>query len=155
MTNRTAETSPRVVARGAGVLYLLLIIFGVYSFLYVQSSLIVPGDAAATANNIMASETLFRSGIVSWLISQTVFVFLVLVLYKLLKPVNKNHALLMVIFALVSVPSAFINELNQFAAVLLLSGADYLTVFPADQLQAQVMFFRDLHTAGFSIASIF
>ena len=103
----------------------------------------------------MASESLFRSGIVSWLISQTVFVFLVLVLYKLLKPVNKNHALLMVIFALVSVPIAFINELNQFAAVLLLSGADYLTVFPADQLQAQVMFFLDLHTAGFSIASIF
>ena len=155
MSNHTAETSPLVVARVAGFLYLLLIIFGVYSFLYVQSSLIVPGDAAATANNIMASETLFRSGIVSWLISQTVFVFLVLVLYKLLKPVNKNHALLMVIFALVSVPIAFINELNQFAAVLLLSGADYLTVFPADQLQAQVMFFLDLHTAGFSIASIF
>jgi len=155
MTNRTAETSPLVVARGAGVLYLLLIIFGVYSFLVVQSSLIVPGDAAATANNIMASESLFRSGIVSWLISQTVFILLVLVLYKLLKIVNKNAALLMVIFALVSVPIAFINELNQFAAVLLLSGADYLTVFEADQLHAQVMFFLDLHTAGFSIASVF
>ncbi len=155
MTNRTAETSPLIVARGAGVLYLLLIAFGAFSFLYVSSSLIVPGDAAATANNIMASESLFRSGIVSWLISQTVFILLVLVLYKLLKIVNKNAALLMVIFALVSVPIAFINELNQFAAVLLLSDADYLTVFEKDQLHAQVMLFLDLHTAGFSIASIF
>ena len=155
MTNRTAETSPLIVARVAGILYLLLVVFGVFSFFYVSSSLIVPGDAAATANNIMANELLFRSGIVSWLLGQTVFIMLVLVLYKLLKIVNKNAALLMVIFALVSVPIAFINELNQFAAVLLLSGADYWTVFTADQLHAQVMFFLDLHTAGFSIASIF
>ena len=155
MTNRTAERSPLVVARLAGVLYLLLVVFGAYSFFFVSSSLIVPGDAAATANNIMASESLFRSGIVSWLIGQTVWILLVLVLYKLLKIVNKNAALLMVIFALVAVPIAFINELNQFAAVLLLSGADHLTVFETDQLHAQVMIFLDLHTAGFSIASIF
>ena len=124
MTKRIAEASPLVVARVAGFLYLLLVVFGVYSFFYVQSSLIVPGDAAATANNIMASESLFRSGIVSWLLGQTVWILLVLVLYTLLKPINKNHALLMVIFVLVSVPIAFINELNQFAALLLLSGAD-------------------------------
>ena len=155
MTNRTAERSPLVYARGAGVLYLLLIIFGGYSFLYVFSSLVVPGDAAATANNIMASESLFRSGIVTWLISQTVFILLVLALYKLLKPVNKNAALLMVIFVLVSVPIAFINELNQFAALLLLSGADYLTVFTAVQLQALVLFFLDLREGGLSIAGIF
>ena len=72
----------------------------------------------------MASEGLFRSGIVSWLICQTIFIFLVLVLYKLLTPVNKNHALIMVVLALVAVPIAFINELNQFSALVLLSGAD-------------------------------
>jgi len=155
MTNRAAETSPLVYARGAGVLYLLLIVFGAFSFLFVFSSLVVPGDAAATANNIMASESLFRSGIVSWLIGQTVFILLVLVLYKLLKVVNKNAALLMVIFALVSVPIAFINELNQFAALLLLSGADYLTVFETDQLHSLVLFFLDLREGGFAIAGIF
>jgi len=154
-TARSAETSPLVYARTAGFLYLLALPFMFYSFLYVTSNLIVPGDAATTANNIMASEGLFRSGIVSWLIGQTVFMLLPLVLYKLLKPVNKNHALLMVIFLLVSVPIAFINELNQFAVLLLLSGADYLTVFTADQLQALVMLFLDLHELGGVIAGIF
>ncbi len=155
MTDRTAERSPLVVARVAGVLYVLLAVIGVFSFLYVFSSLVVPGDAVATANNIMASESLFRSGIVSWLIGQTIFIPLVLVLYKLLKVVNKNAALLMVIFVLVSVPIAFINELNQFAALLLLSGADYLTVFETDQLHALVLFFLDLREGGFAIAGIF
>ena len=148
-------TNPKKTARIAGALYLLLVVTGVFSFLFVFSSLVVPGDAAETANNIMASESLFRSGIVSWLIGQTIFVLLVLVLYKLLKVVNKNAALLMVIFALVSVPIAFINELNQFAALLLLSGADYLTVFETDQLHALVLFFLDLREGGFAIAGIF
>jgi hypothetical protein len=103
----------------------------------------------------MASESLFRLSIVSDLIVQAVFVLVVLLLYKLLKPVNKNHAVLMVIFFLVSVPIAMLNMLNQFAALLLLSGADYLTVFTADQLQALVPLFRDLHEVGYMIAYIF
>jgi len=123
--------------------------------MYVPSILIVPGDAATTANNIMASESLFRLSIVSALILQIVNLLLVLVLYKLLKPVNKNHAVLMVIFFLVSVPITMLNELNQFAALLLLSGADYLTVFTTDQLQALVPLFLDLHEYGITIAGIF
>jgi hypothetical protein len=123
--------------------------------IYVRSHVFVPGNAAATAKNIVASEGLFRSGVVSWLIGQTVFILLLLALYKLLKPVNTNHALLMVIFALVGVPIAFINELNQLAALLLLSGAGYLTVFEADQLHAQAMLFLDLHQHGISIAQVF
>jgi hypothetical protein len=123
--------------------------------MYVPSILIVPGDAATTANNIMASESLFRTGIVSSLIGQMIFILLVLFLYKLLKPVNKKHALLMVIFWLVGVPIAMLNELNQFAPLLLLSDADYLTIFKADQLHAQVMFFLDLHNDGILIAQIF
>ena len=119
------------------------------------SSLIVLGDAATTVNNIMASESPFRLGIVNDLFAQTVGILLVLVLYKLLKPVNKNHALLMVILYLVAVPIAFINELNRFAALLLLSGADYLTAFEADQVHALVMLFLDLHEHGVVIAGIF
>ena len=123
--------------------------------LYVPSQMVVPGDATTTASNIIASEGLFRAAIVSHLIGQTIFIFLPLVLYKLLKPVNKAHALLMVVLVLVSVPIAFINELNNFAVLTLLSDADYLKPFEVDQLYAQVMFFLDLHQHGVLIAQIF
>ena len=93
--------------------------------------------------------------LVSDLIRQTFMMLLVLVLYKLLKPVNKNIALLMVIFALVGIPMVMLNELDHFAALLLSSGADYLTAFEADQLQAQVMFFLDLHEYGTFIPQVF
>lgn len=141
-------------ARTAGLLYLLAFPFSIFN-LFVNSSLIVPGDATATANNIMASEGLFRSSIVSWLIGQTIFIVLPLVLYQLLKPVNKNHALLMVLLIILAIPIAFINELNNFAALLLLNGADYLTAFDADQLLAQMMMYLDFHELGINIASIF
>ncbi len=141
-------------ARIAGLLYLIMAPFAVFGVFGV-SSLVVPGDAAATANNIMASESLFRLSIVSALIVAIGHIWLVLVLYKLLKPVNKNHAVLMVIFMLISVPITMLNELNRFAAPLLLSGADYLTAFTADQLQALVPLFLDLHAHGVAIAWIF
>ena len=150
------KMNPNKIARVAGFLYLLMAPFGFFGMFYVPSILIVPGDAAITANNIMASESLFRSGIVSTLMVQIINILMILVLYKLLKPVNKNHALLMVIFILVGAPIAMLNELNRFAALLLSSGADYLmTVFTADQLQALVPLFLDLHEHGVSIAGIF
>jgi hypothetical protein len=148
------KMNPNKTARVAGFLYLLMAPFGVFGILW-ASSLIVPGDAAITANNIMASESLFRLSIVSALMVQIICIFMVLILYKLLKPVNKNHALLMVIFILVGAPIAMLNELNRFIALLLLSGADYLTVFTADQLQALVPLFLDLHEQGVTIAGIF
>ena len=152
---RSTETSPLVYARIAGVLYLFIAVSGIFNMMFGPSSLIVLGDAATTVNNIMASESLFRLGIVNDLIAQTVGILLVLVLYKLLKPVNKNLAVLMVIFALVGIPIVMLNLLNQFAAQLLLSGANYLTVFAADQLQALVMLFLNLDEHGFFIAHIF
>jgi len=117
-----------------------------------NTNLIVPGDAATTANNIMANEFQFRLGFLSELIAYIIYIFLVLNLYKLLKSVNKNHAVHMVILILVSVPIAMLNMLNQFAALLLLNGADYLTAFTADQLQALVMFFIDMLDNGVYIA---
>jgi hypothetical protein len=154
-TMTTAEKmNPNKTARLAGLLYLLMAPFAVIGVMS-ASSLIVPGDTAATANNIMASESLFRFSIVSSLIVQLGHIWLVLVLYKLLKAVNKNHAVLMVVFMLVAVPIAMLSELNRFAALLLLSGADYLAVFTTDQLQALVPLFLDLHQAGNSIAWIF
>lgn len=123
--------------------------------LFLREALIVPGDAAATATNIVASRSVFTLSIVMDLIVQVVFIFLVLALYKLLKPVNKNQAVLMVVLFLVSVPIAMLNVLNQFAALLLSSGADHLTAFPAEQLQALVPFFLELSEYGIHIAYIF
>jgi hypothetical protein len=142
------KMNPNKIARVAGILYLIIFCLGIFAELFVRQSLIVPGDAATTVNNIMASESLFRLSLVSDLIRHTFLILLPLVLYKLLKPVNKDIALLMVIFALAGVPISMLNMLNHFAALLLLSGADYLTAFEADQLQAQVMFFLDLQKYG-------
>jgi hypothetical protein len=115
----------------------------------------VPGNAAATANNIVAYESLFRLGVVSGLICQVVFVFLVLVLYQLFKGVNNTHAVLMVALVVAAVPVAFLNMLNQLAALHVLSGADYLRAFGTDQLNALVMLFLDLHSQGLLIVEIF
>jgi hypothetical protein len=154
VTVQTTETSPLVRARIAGVLYLMLP-FAPFGLLYVPSRLIVSGDPAATASNIMASETLFRLGIVSNLLSPLVNLFLVLALYQLLKPVNKNMASLMVIFILVSVPISMLNELPQFAVLLLLNGANYLNVFSTEQLHTLMTLFLNLHKQGIHIAQIF
>jgi hypothetical protein len=148
------KMNPNKTARVAGFLSLIMIPFALFGIMW-ASSLIVPGDAATTANNIMASESLFRLSIGSALMVQVGHILLVLVLYKLLKVVNKNHALLMVIFSLVGNPITMLNELNRFAVLLLLNGADYLTPFTADQLQSLVSLFLALHEHGVLIATIF
>jgi len=149
------KMNPNRTARIAGFLYLMLVPLGIFGIMYVPSTLVVSGDAAATVSNIMAQESLFRLSIVSALLVQLINIAVVLVLYQLLKPVNKKHAALMVIFILVAASIAMLNELTQFAVLLLLSGADYLTVFPKDQLQALVLLLLDLHEQGINIASIF
>jgi Domain of unknown function (DUF4386) len=155
MTTRTAAISPLARARIAGFVYLGLGLFAPFALIYVPATLIVSGDAAATANNILASESLFRLGIVAALLKEIVYLFVVLALYQLLKPVNKNMAVLMVIFVLVAIPIAMLNELNQLAVLQLLSGADYLKVFTADQLHALAMLFLNLNSRGHLIAQIF
>ena len=155
MTTRGEMNSPKRTARIAGFLYVLMIPLGLLGIMYVPTVLVVAGDAVTTTKNIMAHIGLFRLSIVTALIVQVTHIFIVLLLYKLLKPLNKNYALFMVIFMLVSVPIAMLNELNHFAVLLLLSGADYLNVFSAGQLQALVPMFFDLHEYGVFIASIF
>lgn len=130
-------------------------ITGGFSMLYVSSTLIVPGDAVATANNIIDSDFLFRLGAVSGLISGVIFLVLVLTLYKLFKGVDKTQASLMVVFVVAAVPVAFLNMLNQFAVLHILGGADYLTVFGQNQLNAAVMFFLNLHNQGLITVEVF
>ncbi len=155
MKTRIAKTSPLTYARVAGVLYLSLVPLAFLGFPYGPSYLFVPGNAAATANHIIASESLFRLGIVINLLGAIVNVFVALALYRLLKPVNKNIASLMVMFQLLSVPIGMLNELNHVAVLLLLRNSDYLKVFTASQLQALVFVFHDLHNYGLSIAKPF
>jgi hypothetical protein len=102
----------------------------------------------------MASEWLFRSGTVSHLIGQIILIFLVLALYRLLKPVNREHAVLMVVLALLAVPIAFLNESNHLAALRLLANADD-GAFTASQLQAQAMLFLDMRQNGILVAQVF
>jgi hypothetical protein len=155
MTTRTASASPNVYARVAGILYLIIFIAAVFGPLYVRSNLIVPGDATTTANNIMESGSLFRAGIVSYLIIFFSELVLSVILYVLLKPVSKTLALVMTVPRLAMTTIHGINLLNQFFALLLLSGADYLTVFETDQLHALALLFLNAHEIGWSIGIVF
>lgn len=141
-------------ARIAGALYLIYIVFTIFADA-TRSSLIVAGNAIATANNILASQQQFRIGFVSDILAGVLFLLAAWALYGLLKPVNENIALLFVLLNLAGVAVQCLNMLNMFAAMLLLSGADYLNVFPAEQLQAAALFFLNLHKNGFMIAQFF
>ena len=155
MTTPTAKTSPLLIARLAGFLYLLTVPLGVFTFLYVPASLIVSGDATATALNVKASEPLFRLGIVSTLLGAIIPILYVLLLFQLLKPVRKDIAVLMVVVALIGLAITMLNEVTQLGVLQFLSGADYLAVFTTAQLQALAYLFVRLHSYGISIAFIF
>ena len=148
--------STKKQARKAGLLYLLVGITAPIGLEYVPNTLIVRGNATATADHIRASETLLRIGIASELFHQVIAVFVVLALYRLFKAVNETHARQMVILgALVSVPIMFLNVVNEIAALVLVSGADFLSVFEEPQLDALAYLFLRLHGQGISVASIF
>ena len=147
--------SNKKTARIAGLIYLIVVLTGIFSLMYVPSKIFVTGNAVLTYQNIVSSETLFRLGIVSGLLCYTFFLFLPLVLYKLLYPVNKNHAILMVILAVTSVPISFINIQNKFAILSLISRSGYPDVFSAAQIQSQVLFYLDQYDNGILIVSIF
>ena len=147
--------STKKTARIAGLLYLVNGVTGFFSIIYVPGKLIVSGNAAATANNILASERLFRLGIVSELICAAEFVFLLWVLYRLFAAVNKAHAALMVILGLVQIPIMFMNTLNEIAALAFLHGANSLSIFDQAQRQALAMQFLNLHEEGFAVVGIF
>ena len=155
MKNLITDLSQRKAITALRILYPIWFVVALFSVMYIPATLIVPGDATTTANNIMANELLWRMGIAGSLIVQIVQILVVLVLFKLLKPVNKNHASLMVVFALVGVPISMLNTLNRVAALLLLKGTDFLKVLGVDQLYAQMMFFLNMNEQGVLIATIF
>ncbi len=149
-----APPSARTTARLAGGLYLALLPLGAFSFAYVPSVLVVRGDAEATCRNIAASAGLFRAGTMSHLASQVLVVFVLLALYRLLRPVNPGRAALMAVLGLLCVPVSFVSEVFQLAALRVLTGADD-GAFTASQLHAQATLFLDMGRNGVLVAQIF
>ena len=141
--------------RLAGLLYVLTSIVGFFALGYVPGKVIVHANAAATAGNIATHETLFRLGVAGELIGQAGFIFVAVALYDLLKGVNRRQASLMVTLIVVSIPIAFLNELNSVAALILVRGADFLSIFEKPQRDALAMVFLNLHHHGFLVAEIF
>lgn len=141
--------------RFAGLIYILVSIPGFFALLYIPGKLIVHGDATATANNIAAAETLFRAGIACNLISQILFMWVALALYDLLKGVSRRQAALMFGLIAAGLPIVLLNELNAVAALILVRGANFLSIFDKPQRDALAMLFLNLHGYGFDIAQIF
>ena len=135
------------IARATGILILIMAAIAFFGMMYVPTTLIVPGDAATTANRIMAAEGLFRLGLVSEAIIFLIEIALCALLYTLLKPVSKTLSLVAAFARLSMTVIQGINLLNHFFVLLLLSGAGYLTVFAPEQLQALVLLFLTAHEA--------
>jgi membrane-bound metal-dependent hydrolase YbcI (DUF457 family) len=134
------------LARIAGFLYLLSIIIGWFALRYVPDRLVKPDDAIATAHNIVANEFLFRLGMFSDIVAGTIWLFVVLALYRLLKDVDRVQADLMVILgAFMQVPLYFVNVVNYAAALLLITGASFLAAFSEAQRDAMALLFLKLH----------
>ena len=142
-------------ARVAGAIYLSMVVTGPFSLIYVPSKLIVRGNAAATAENILAHETMFRLSILADLVGQVIFICLAIALYRLLSNVNKIWAGLMVALVLVSAAVGFFNTLNDIGALILFRAADFLAVFDKPQRDALGMLFIRLHTQGIFINEMF
>ena len=142
-------------ARIAGAIYLSMVVTGPFSLIYVPGKLIVRGNATATADNILAHETMFRLSIFGDLIGQVIFICLGVALYRLLRDVNKTWALLMLSLVLASAAVCFLNVLNDVAALILFRGGDFLVVFDKPQRDALAMFFLRLYGHGQFIAEIF
>jgi hypothetical protein len=142
-------------ARIAGFIYLSMSIVAPFCLLYIPSKLIVRGNAAATADNILAHETLFRLSIFGDLIAQVIFICLAIALYRLLQSVNRTWALLLVGFVLVSAAVSFLNVLNNIAALILFRGGEFLTVFDKPQRDALAMLFLRLYNRGQLMSELF
>lgn len=138
--------------RRAGLLYLVFAIPGFFALMYVPNKLIVDGNPTATSINITSHETLFRAGIACNLVSELLFLWVAVALYDLFKTVNRRHALAMVVLVFVSVPIAMLNEINAFAALLLIRSPTYLSLIDPPHRDAAALFFLTLHDRGFLIA---
>lgn len=155
MTARAVETSPQVYARVGGVLYLIIIVAGLFGEVFVRDTLVVSGDATATANNVLASQLLWRAGVAGNLFHLACAVALALIFYVLLRPVSRNLALLAAFFELISIALEAAGKLYLLAALLPLGKAEYLKAFQPEQLHVLAYLSIRSHAYVFGISLIF
>ena len=155
MTDRTVETSPQLYARIGGVLYLIIIVVGLFDEAFVRNRIIVSGDATATAANIRSLESLWRFGIAAEFFLLICAVALTLIFFVLLRPVSRDLALLAVFFNLVSVAVEAAVQLYLLGALFPLGKAEYLRAFEPEQLYALASLSVKSHSYGFGVALIF
>jgi hypothetical protein len=155
MMERIAEASPRFKARIAGVFYLLIFVAAPFAEFFVRGRLVVYGDAAATATNILAHQSLYRLGGAAELLTLTCDIAVALIFYDLLKPVSRSLSLFAAVFRLVFVAIMAANSLNYFAPLILLKGTHFLTTFKTDQLQALALVSLQSYGTGYDIALVF
>lgn len=155
MTDCTVETSPQLYARIGGVLYLTIIVLGLFGEAFVRDRLIVSGDAAATAKNIMASESLWRFHIAAELLLLICAVVLLMILFVLLRPVSRELTLLAAFFNLVSIGIEAAAAMYLVVALFPLGNAAYLKAFAPEQLYAMASLSVKSHGYGFGVSLIF
>lgn len=154
MKQPNAETSPLLQARVAGACWLLTILAGIFG-MYVWSSLVVSGDAAQTATNILSNGAFFRAGTAATLISTGSYLGATLYAYELLKPVNRPVSRLAAFFSFVGCAVLAVSSLFEFIPFSLLRGDRYLSVFTPEQLQAFSFVFLRLSHQTYNIGMIF
>jgi hypothetical protein len=155
MMKRIAETSPRSLARMAGAFFLLTILTGVFAQGFVSERLVVFGDAAVTATNILAHRGLFQLGFAVYLVEMACQVAMTGLFYELLKPVSKTVSLLAAFLSLVGIGIKTVSRLFFIAPLLVLGSAPYLSVFNAEQLQALALLFLKVNDQGAAIGLVF
>jgi hypothetical protein len=153
--NSSIEQSPQRYARIGGVLYLAIIVLGLFGEAIVRGSLVVPGDATATANAISASESLWRAGIAGDLLMHVLDLPVILVLYVLLRPVSEALALLATFFNLIQTAVLATNKLNLLAPILLLGDGNGLGALAPEQLHALSYLAIKAHSYGFGVGLVF
>jgi hypothetical protein len=154
MTTSAIDESQRKAARAVGFTYLLAMVTAIFGF-YARAHVIVPGNAAETARNIMASELLFRAGIASDVITFVTDIVLITALFVVLRPVNRSLALLATFWRLMETAVLVVVTLNGFDVLRFLSGADYLGAFEADRLQVLARLSLGAYVAGYYVGFVF
>ncbi len=155
MQHKTLPSGAGRTARFAGFFYLLTTVAGIFAELVVRGNVIVSGDAVATARNILASESLYRLGFVADIVGGAAYTVVTLLLYELLKPVNRSLSLLAAFFSLVGIAIGGLAALGHLAPLFLLKGAHYLAAFDTAQLQALALLALKLHAQGYLICLVF
>jgi len=142
-------------ARLAGLIYLGVVLTGIISLMYVPSRLIVWDDPTLTFNNISTHHILYRIGVICGIICYLLFLFLPFILYKLFYPIDKNYALSMIVFAVISVPIYFINAQNQLSVISLISDSYHSKLLVPKEIKSQIMLYLNQYKNGLRIVHVF